>query len=238
MHLADFLNRSGARIVGAGTHTVTIEGAGELLRAGAVPHTVVPDRIETASFMILGALAAHDLRIEHCNPAHVEIVTALLRDAGVPITLEKDAVIISGNTKPNSEFVSFNVRTHEYPGLATDVQSPVVVFLTQSSGESIVFETIFENRLGWTQDLVRMGAHITMMNPQQILVKGPTPLRGREVEGPDLRAGLAFILAAIVAQGTSHIRNAYFIDRGYEHIEMRLSNIGVSITRKPEILLE
>ena len=232
-HLAEYLVRCGARITGAGTHTITIEGV-ERLQAPEEPHVTLPDRIETASFMILGALAAKDLHIAHCVPAHVEILTALLRGAGVPITVEDDTLVISGNTKPNSAFTSFNVRTHEYPGFPTDAQSPTVVFLTQSSGESTVFETIWENRLSYTQDLIRMGANITVMNPQQIIVKGPTPLRGRDVEGPDLRAGLAFLIAATVAEGTSHIRNAYFIDRGYEHIEARLGAIGISISRKTE----
>ncbi len=233
VHLAEFLNTCGARIQGAGTHTITIEG-GDMLHTHGAVHTTIPDRIETGSLMVLGALSAHDLHIEHCDPRHVEIVTSLLRDAGVPIETDTHSIHIRNNTKPNSAFSSFNIRTHEYPGFATDVQSPMVVFLTQATGESVVFETIFENRLGWTSDLVRMGAQITLMNPQQILVKGPTSLRGREVEGPDLRAGLAFILAAIVARGTSHIRNAYVIDRGYEHIEKRLTDIGVSISRQTE----
>lgn len=229
-HLAEYLNACGAQIEGAGTHTITIRGTGPLKAAGAV-HRIIPDRIETGSFLILGALAASDLTITNCNPYDVEIVTSLLRDAGVPIEVGDDTIAIRGNTGPNNAFRSFSIRTHEYPGVPTDLQSPLVVFLTQASGESTVFETIFENRLGWTQDLVRMGANITQMNPQQILVKGPTPLRGREVEGPDLRAGLAFLLAAIVAEGRSRIRNAYFIDRGYERIEERLSAIGASIVR-------
>ena len=229
--LAEFLNACGARIHGVGTPVITIEGNGPL-QANGQTHQIIPDRIEVGSFMVLGALSAKELSIENCEPMHVNMVTELLRTAGVPLEVNRTSIRIVNNTQPNKAFTAFDARTHEYPGLATDMQCPIVVFLTQASGESRVFETIFENRLGWTEDLVRMGADITMLNPQQILIKGPQPLRGRDMESPDLRAGLAFILAAAVGAGKSNIRNAYYIDRGYEHIERRLSDVGLKISRE------
>jgi len=230
-HLADFLNGCGANIKGAGTPTIEIEGTGLLSAMGAV-YTTLPDRIETGSFLILGALAADNLEITDCNPEHVSMLIELLQFSGVPIEVKKSSICIKNNGKKrNRDFQALNIRTHEYPGFATDLQAPMVVYLTQVSGQAVVFETIFEGRLNYTADLVLMGADITMWDPQRVMIKGPRTLRGRELEGPDLRAGLAFVIAAIVAKGRSVINNVYYIDRGYENIEKRLKNIGVSIER-------
>lgn len=125
-----------------------------------------------------------------------------------------------------------NVKTHEYPGFPTDLQAPLLTYLTQVSGESFIFETVFENRLNYTEDLIRMGANIKVFNPHQAIVTGPTPLKGRDLESPDIRAGLAFLIAAIVASGSSIVHNVYYIDRGYERIEERLGPLGVSIRRE------
>lgn len=226
VELANFLNKCGARISGAGTPTITIEG-GEALRAnGAVWHTI-PDRIEAGTFLLLGALAAKEITIQNCIPAHVEILTQLLTESGVSIDIGESSLTVRGHAGART----MQVRTHEYPGFATDLQPPMVVYLTQATGESTVFETIWGGRLGYTQDLVRMGADITQWNPQQITVKGPTPLIGRELESPDIRAGLAFLMAAAIASGTSTLDHIYHIDRGYERIEERLRNIGLGITR-------
>ncbi|KKU80108.1 MAG: UDP-N-acetylglucosamine 1-carboxyvinyltransferase, partial [Parcubacteria group bacterium GW2011_GWA1_47_8] len=125
-----------------------------------------------------------------------------------------------------------NITTHEYPGFPTDLQAPMTVFLTQAEGESKVFETIFEGRLNYTEALIAMGANITMMDPHRALVRGGEMLRGRRLESPDLRAGLAFIIAAVVAKGESVIHNVdKTVDRGYERVEERLRGIGVDIER-------
>jgi len=126
---------------------------------------------------------------------------------------------------------AINIKTHEYPGFPTDLQAPMAVFFTQAEGESIIFETIFDGRLTYTDDLIKMGADIKMWDAHHVSVKGPTGLKGRVLESPDLRAGLAFLMAAILAEGQSEIGNAYFIDRGYEKIEKRLRKIGVEIKR-------
>ena len=229
-HLAEFLNSCGARIEGAGTPTITIKGGG-LLRANKKIYKTMPDRIEAGSFLILGALAAEELSIINCIPEHVAVLIDCLRRSGVPIFTEKESIIIRGNSAPSKKFSAINIRTHEYPGFATDLQAPMVVYLTQVSGEATVLETIWGGRLNYTEDLVKMGADITLWNPQQITVKGPSALKARELESPDIRAGLAFIIASVVAKGKSVIHNAYHVDRGYEKIEKRLRGIGVSIER-------
>jgi len=229
--LANFLNLCGARITGAGTSTIEIEG-GDLLRTNGKEHRVIPDRIETGSFLILGALCADELIIKDCNPLHVEVLIELLRQSGVSIDTEVDRIILRNNGKvPNKDFKAIDIKTHEYPGFATDLQAPMVVYLTQVSGESLVHETIFEGRLNYTDDLVRMGADIAMWDAHRAQVKGPSILTGRTLGSPDLRAGLAFVIAASVAKGNSLINNVYYIDRGYEQIEKRLADIGLNITR-------
>ncbi len=228
--LADFLNLCGAQISGAGTSTIEIEG-GELLRANGREHRVIPDRLEAGSFLILGALCAEELTITHCNPLHVEALIELLRTSGVSIETEIDKIILHNNKVPNSDFKAMNVKTHEYPGFPTDLQAPMVVYLTQVTGESLVFDTIFEGRLGYTEDLVRMGADITIWDAHRAQVKGPELLTGRALGSPDIRAGLAFVIAASVAKGNSLINNVYHIDRGYEQIEKRLLKLGLDITR-------
>ena len=228
VELANYLNACGARIAGAGTPTLRIEG-GEMLRAkGAVCETV-PDRIEAGRFLLLGALSAKDLTITNCRPQHIEILIQLLKESGVHIEVTSDSIrVIPGNSirrKP------LNIKTHEYPGFATDLQAPMVVYLTQAEGESTVFETIFGGRLSYTEDLVRMGANITLWNSQQATIKGPTPLLGKKLESPDIRAGLAFLMAAAIAKGESVLDNVYHIYRGYAQIEKRLLEIGLSIKR-------
>ena len=229
--IAEFLNACGAHITGAGTSTITIEGGAVLSTGGRIYHTL-PDRIEAGSFLILGALTARTLTIEGCQPEHLDALINLLQLSGVSITRGKDFLKIVNNTKPSSEWKGVNVKTHEYPGFATDLQAPMVVFLTQVTGESVVFETIFEARLNYVDDLVKMGANITMWNPNKVSIKGPASLKDRELEGPDIRAGLAYVIAALVAHGTSTIDNTYYIDRGYERLEERLHQLGANIRRE------
>ncbi|OGZ06176.1 MAG: UDP-N-acetylglucosamine 1-carboxyvinyltransferase [Candidatus Lloydbacteria bacterium RIFCSPLOWO2_01_FULL_50_20] len=227
--LADLLNASGAHISGAGTPTITIEG-GDPLDAQGKSFRVIPDRIEAGSFLILGALAAKRLLIDEMVPEHIESLIEILSATGVKIVRGERSLSVSA-PKRWQTLRSVSVRTHEYPGLATDLQAPLTVFMTQALGESLVFETIFEGRLSYIESLNRMGANIAMMDPHRVLVKGPTPLSGKQLESPDLRAGLAFVIAAVTAEGTSVIHNIYNIDRGYERIEERLRAIGVDIVR-------
>jgi UDP-N-acetylglucosamine 1-carboxyvinyltransferase len=227
--LAEFLRLGGSKISGAGTTVIEIEGVRRLVPPRDA-FRVIPDRIETGSFLILGALAAKELRINACLPDHLEIVIEELRQAGVSIERGSDYVVVRGENAGRL-FKPFDFKTHEYPGFPTDLQAPAVVFLTQSDGESHVFESIFDGRLAYTEDLVRMGAVIELMDTHRALVRGPAKLSGRELYGPDIRAGLAFVIAAAIAAGESLIHNAYFIDRGYEKIEERLRGIGLDIKR-------
>ncbi len=225
--LAKFLVSSGASITGIGTPTLVIEG-GEMLRPHS-PERVIPDRLETGSFLILGALTASDLLITNCEPEHLRMVIEVLVRAGVDIEVGKDTLRVKSNK--NSAYSAMSLKTHEYPGFPTDLQAPMTVFLTQTEGESRMFETIFEGRLAYTADLVRMGADITLWNPHQASIKGSTPLRGAKLESPDIRAGLAFLISALIATGESVLENVYHIDRGYTRIEERLAALGADITR-------
>lgn len=233
--LAEYLNTCGAQIVGAGTSTITISGtSGKLLHAEGKKFVVPPDRIETGSFLILAALAGEEVRLTNCNPRHVGALLELLRRAGVKLEVGEDYIVVRGRLPAGGQgpYKAVSVRTHEYPGFPTDLQAPMAVFLTQCEGEATILETIFDGRFRYVDDLVRMGADITVMNPHKLLIKGPHALSRKELESPDLRGGLAYILAAAIAEGTSTISNAYLIDRGYEHIEERLQKLGLNIKRE------
>jgi len=224
--IAHFLNKSGAKIEGVGTPTLVIDGVSALQAKEA--YEALPDRIEAGSFLILGVLSAKELSIENCNPSHLRALISALKKAGANIEEESSRLIVK-DTKTGINAI--NVKTHEYPGFATDLQAPMTVLLTQAEGESMVFETIFDGRLNYVEDLILMGADITVFDPHRILIRGPRQLRGKDLTGPDLRAGLAYLLAAVSAKGESELSNVHFIDRGYENIEERLSSIGVAIER-------
>lgn len=230
VELAEFLNSAGARISGAGTHTITIKGVKRALRARGNAHRVIPDRIEAGSFLILGALAGKNVTVTHCEPKHLESLIETLTQAGARIEVENSKLTVSAR-RGKKQYQPVDIKTHEYPGFPTDLQAPMTVFLTQADGESLVFETIFEGRLNYTESLKAMGADITMMDPHRVLVRGANELRGKTMESPDLRAGLAYVIAALIAKGDSVIHNVYNIDRGYERIEERLGNIGANISR-------
>lgn len=230
VHLARFLESRGAKIKGIGTSVLEIEGGGLLENKNTTYH-VPPDRIEAGSFLIMGALAARNLEILDCDPTELKVPIEILRQSGVKIKTLKDKIVLVENDKEPRLYRGVNIKTHEYPGFPTDLQAPMTVYLTQVSGDSLVFETIFEGRLGYTEDLTRMGANILPLDPHRVLVKGPRSLRGRELESPDLRAGLAFLMAGIVAKGESILNNVLYIDRGYEAIEKRLKKLGVEIER-------
>lgn len=222
--LAEFLNKCGAKIKGAGTHTIEIEGVKKLSGGN---YKVIPDRIEAGTFAILGAATNSNIKITKCNPGHLEALWVALRKAGVNFELEKDSVII----KPTKHLGPTNIVTHEYPGFATDIQASFTVLMTQVRGQSLIHETIYEGRLFYTQSLNQMGANIVMCDPHRIIVNGPSSLYGCRIVSPDIRAGIALLIAALVAQGRTTIENIYQIDRGYERIEERLAKLGADIKR-------
>lgn len=226
--LGEFLNECGAKISGLGTPTVTIEGNG-LLSGVDHEYKTIPDRIEAGSFIILGALAASDLKVVDCEPKHLDALLSLLREAGVELEIGADYVRIKNNG--NKTYQAVDVKTHEYPGFPTDLQAPMAIFLSQAAGESFIFETIFEGRLNYLEALLRMGLEAKNLDTHRAIIYGPRSLEGKEIESPDLRAGLAYVLAAITASGRSVVHNVRYIDRGYEKIEERFQKIGVKIGR-------
>ncbi len=223
--LAEFLNSCGADISGAGTPTIVIKPSA--LRSSGAPFPVIPDRIEAASFLALGALAGKEITVTGCEPAHLGAILNALENAGVPLSVSKNSITVSAPER----LLPSRLRTHEYPGFATDAQTPMMVIATQAAGESVIVESIFDGRLAYTAELVKMGADIELLSVHRAKIKGPTPLSAANIDTPDIRAGLAFMLAAIIARGTSTVGNAGLIDRGYESIETRLKAVGVRIER-------
>ncbi|MBU0612628.1 UDP-N-acetylglucosamine 1-carboxyvinyltransferase [Patescibacteria group bacterium] len=225
--LADYLNKNGAKILGAGTSTVIIEGVKEI---SAGEYTIIPDRIETGTFAILGAATKSELTITKCNPNNIESLLAVFQKVGISYERGEDWLKI----KPAKSLRPIDIKTHEYPGFPTDLQPPYTVLMTQAEGRSVIHEVIYDRRLLFTDMLVQMGADIIMCDPHRIVVNGPTKLHGRKLTSPDLRAGIAVVIAAALADGQTEIDNIYQIDRGYEKIEERLQKIGVKIERVNE----
>ncbi len=228
LHLIEFLKNCGAQIEHTGGSVVCVVGGG-LLKAYK-PYTVHPDRIETASFLLLGALSGNDITIQNCSPNEIESVLVLLNEQGFKeIQVREDSirVIPSGTSRDLSSLPPLFVRTHEYPGIPTDIQSMLAVYTTQLSGKSTIFESIFERRFGYVKELRTMGGHLKMLNRREVLIYGPTPLYGTNVVTTDLRAGFALLMAAIIAEGETNIKKYKFIERGYENIYKKLTGIGV-----------
>ncbi|MFC1598757.1 UDP-N-acetylglucosamine 1-carboxyvinyltransferase [Patescibacteria group bacterium] len=219
--LAEFLNKQGAKITGAGTPEVIIEGVEKL---NPCDFTIIPDRLETGTFTMLGLITNSYLSITNCEPEHIETLIYSLEKAGAKLEIGKDFI----KTFP-SQLTATNIITHEYPGFPTDLQAPFAVLMTQAQGLSLIHETIFEARLFYTDILKQMGADIIMCDPHRVVINGPTKLYGRKVSSPDLRAGMALVLAALAAQSTTTIENIYQINRGYENIVSRLQKIGADI---------
>lgn len=221
VNVATFLNNMGAKITGAGTSTIKIEGVEYL---GSCFHEVIPDRIETGTYIIVGALCGSPLKVDNIIPEHVDSLLSKLEEMGVDLEVGPDYVIVS---KPE-KYKSTSIKTAVYPGFPTDLQQPFTVLLTQSNGKSKVTETIWENRFMHIPYLNSLGADITVKN-QTATVIGPRKLTGTEVVATDLRAGAAMVAAALLAEGKTTITNVEHILRGYEHMVEKLSEVGAKI---------
>ena len=219
--VATFLNNMGAKIRGAGTSKITIEGVKYLHKAMI---EVIPDRIEAGTYIILGALLGKDLIIQNVIKEHLTSLISKLQEIGVQIKIEENNILINKAEKLNS----FNITTLIYPGFPTDLAQPMSVLMTQCDGTSILEETIHSNRMGQVPYLNSMGADITVKN-QMAFIKGKTPLFGNDVTASDLRAGASLIIAGLIAKGTTKISDIEHILRGYEHIVEKLSNVGANI---------
>ncbi len=220
--LANFLNRMGASIKGAGTDTIKIEGVSEL---HGTDHTVIPDRIETATFMLAAAITRGELLIQNVVPDHVKPITAKLKECGVTVELTDEGLYVNGADK---KLVATDLKTLPYPGFPTDIQSPFMSFLTTVEGNSNVIETVFENRFMHVAELNRMGANISTKG-NKAFVSGGKQLEGANVAATDLRAGAALVLAGLVASGTTVISRIYHVERGYEKFVEKFRALGANI---------
>jgi len=222
--LVVMLRKMGAKITGDGTSVLKITGVKEL---HGTDHTVIPDRIETGTFLVAGAITGGDLTITQCAPDHQGAIIAKMRETGVPIEIVNETTLhVSGAKK----LFASDMTTEEYPGFATDMQAQYMALATQAEGSSIITETIFENRFLHASEMLRMGANIAIDN-RRAVVRGPAKLTGTTVQASDLRASAGLVLAALVAQGETTIERVYHIDRGYEHIVEKLQDVGADIER-------
>lgn len=224
--LANFLNKLGANVKGAGTDTIKIVGAETL---GSTIHAVIPDRIETGTYMIAAAMTRGNLMIENVVPSHLKPIIAKLRECGVEIEEGDDYLRVDGSNLMGS----VDITTLPYPGFPTDLQAQFMSLLTVTEGTGIVSETVFENRFMHVSELNRMGANIKIEGHSAV-VQGRGNLQGAQVKATDLRAGAALILAGLVADGVTEIGDIYHIDRGYVEIEEKLRGVGANIRRVEE----
>ncbi len=221
--LASALNKMGAKVEGAGTDIVRIEGVDALRGA---QHRVIPDRIEAASFVIAGALTDGDVRVAGARSAHLDAFLIKLKEAGIDIITDGDGVRVKGGKK----IKSVDVTTLPYPGFPTDLQAQIMVLMSVADSASVITETIFENRFMHALELNRMGADIRLEG-NRALVRGVNQLSGAPVMATDLRASVSLVLAGLVATGRTEVSRVYHLDRGYERIERKLSQLGAEIRR-------
>lgn len=222
VNVATFLNNMGAKITGAGTSEIRIRGVEHL--HGCFTE-VIPDRIETGTYIIAGAMLGENLKIENIIPDHVESLILKLKEMGVNMELGRDYIVLNSSEK----LKSVSVKTQGYPGFPTDLQQPLTTLLTQCTGISTLEETIYENRFQNVPYLNKMGSNIEIKG-KKIKIKGPTKLKGKKVTATDLRAGACLVLAALVAKGETTIRDIEHVLRGYENIIEKLTNVGAKIS--------
>ena len=226
--LADLLNKMGARIEGAGTPTIRIQGVERLHGAR---HRIIPDRIEAGTFIVAGALTGGDLNVVGCDPNHLTAVLQKLEETGVKIAHNQDTIRVVGH----GDLKAADMVTEEYPGFPTDMQAQYMALATQAQGTSVITENIFENRFMHAQELVRMGANLKIEG-RRAIVRGRTELSAAAVLASDLRASASLVIAALVADGETIIDRVYHIDRGYERIEEKLRAVGAQMKRIGEML--
>ena len=229
-YLANYLNACGADIKGAGSTTILIKGSSGKLLKCKKSYITPGDRIEASSFLALSSILGKDVKITKCSTSEMEAVIEFYKSTGLNMETGGDYIHIK-ETRDAHMLNSRDFITHEYPGFPTDASAPTVVAMTQMTGEASVFESIFTDRFAYVQSLRLMGADIIQTDLRNIIVRGPKHLIGRELNSIDIRAGLAYVIAASAAKGVSRIKNVHHIDRGYANIENRLSNLGLEIKR-------
>lgn len=225
--LANVLNKMGARIKGAGTDTIKIEGVESLK---GVSHHVIPDRIEAGTFMVGAVMTGGNVLIKNIVADHLKAVIAKLRECGAEIQMTDEGLVVRGDRRPIN---STDIKTLPYPGFPTDMQSPFMALLTVAKGPSVVIETVFENRFMHVGEFNRMGANIKT-NGNCAIIPGDKRLQGAQVVATDLRAGAAVVLTGLVADGTTEVSQIYHVDRGYENFVEKLRSLGANIMRVEE----
>lgn len=223
--LASFLNTMGAKVRGAGTDVIKVEGVSSL--KGGARYSVIPDRIEAGTFMVAAAATGGDVVLENLIPPHLQPLSAKLREANVDVFEGEDSIRVC----VNRPLRSIDIKTMPYPGFPTDLQSQLLAMLSTTPGTSVIIENIFENRFMVAEELKRMGANIKVEG-RMAVVEGVPSLQGAQVKATDLRAGAALIVAGLMAHGETEIINAYYIDRGYHNLENKLLSLGAKIWRK------
>jgi UDP-N-acetylglucosamine 1-carboxyvinyltransferase len=223
--LADCLNRRGARISGAGTRRVTIEGVDQLTD-GEHRHEVIPDRIEAGTYLIAGAITRGRLDVRNCRPLQMQAVIQKLQAAGAQVREEADRAVIEGPSRPTA----VDVETAPYPGFPTDMQAQFMALMAVARGQSLISELVFEQRLTHVAELQRMGARIQVQGVHA-KIQGVERLSGAPVMASDLRASAGLVLAALAAEGESRIQRIYHLDRGYERMVEKLRGVGAVIDR-------
>jgi UDP-N-acetylglucosamine 1-carboxyvinyltransferase len=222
--VAAMLTKMGAKIDGAGTSTIRVQG---VERLHGTEHRIIADRIEAGTYLIAGAITGGDVLVRECDPEHVGALISKMREAGVSITEEGSTSV---RVRGNGKLRAIDVRTEEYPGFATDLQAQYLALMTRAEGISLITETIFENRFMHAMELMRMGANIRIEG-RQAIVAGTGNLFGAQVIASDLRASASLVLAGLAARGETTIDRVYHIDRGYENIEGKLERLGAKIKR-------
>ncbi|WP_110928309.1 UDP-N-acetylglucosamine 1-carboxyvinyltransferase [Bacillus massiliglaciei] len=222
--VATLLNNMGAKIKGAGTDIIRIEGVENL---NGCRHTIIPDRIEAGTFMILAAAAGEGIVIDNVIPQHLESVTAKLREMGVHVETSDDQIFVA----PGKEYKAIDIKTLVYPGFATDLQQPFTSLLTKAEGTSVVTDTIYGARFKHIDELRRMNAKIKVEG-RAAIINGPVTLQGAKVKASDLRAGAALVIAGLMAEGITEVTGLEHIDRGYSHLVEKLSGLGATIWRE------
>lgn len=225
--LANFLNKMGARIKGAGTDTIKIEGVEHIHGAR---HNVIPDRIELGTFMVAAAITRGCILIKNAVPDHVKPIMAKLKECGAQVEMLEEGILVKAD---EGNLISTDIKTLPYPGFPTDMQSPFMVLLTTVEGTSAVIETVFENRFMHVKELKRMGANIKI-DGHCAIIEGGSKLHGAKVCATDLRGGAAVVMAGLVAEGKTEVSNIYHVERGYDHFEDKLRALGGKITRIEE----
>ncbi|MBS4218888.1 UDP-N-acetylglucosamine 1-carboxyvinyltransferase [Bacillus sp. FJAT-49711] len=222
--VATLLTNMGAKIKGAGTDVIRIDGVDSL---NGCRHTIIPDRIEAGTFMILGAAVGEGILIDNVIPHHLESLTAKLREMGVPVETGDDQIFIG----KNKDYKPIDIKTLVYPGFPTDLQQPFTVLLTKAGGSSIVTDTIYSARFKHIDELRRMNANIKVEGSSAI-VNGPANLQGAKVKASDLRAGAALVIAGLLAEGITEVAGLEHIDRGYSDLVEKLNGLGATIWRE------